>query len=232
MREIRLLKQFDNVIVNSHQEMELLKSYIPSQKLWLVPHSVDEAAQTCSLLPYPDREFKYDLLFVGTARGPNSDGINFFLSSIFPIIVGNRPDTRLALAGRIAEVVEIDGSLAGNVDLIGYVPALTEVYLKARIVICPLRYGAGTKVKLQEAIAYQIPIVTTTVGASGMSFIDGVNAFITDDSVLFARQTLRLLNYPELAQNFSEELTKTFKSYYSSLAVYSKLDQMLNVVFP
>jgi glycosyltransferase involved in cell wall biosynthesis len=89
--------------------------------------------------------------------------------------------------------------------------------------------GSGTKVKLLEAIAYAMPIVTTTTGASGLSLKDGINAFITDDPELYAQRVLNLLKEPKLAQKVSEEVAMTFESEYSRSAVYSKLDAMLGI---
>jgi glycosyltransferase involved in cell wall biosynthesis len=80
-------------------------------------------------------------------------------------------------------------------------------------------------------MAYAIPTVTTTTGASGLNLIDGVNAFITDEPTVYADQIIRLLKEPELAQKFSEEVDITFKRHYSNSAVYSKLDRILSI-FP
>ena len=135
----------------------------------------------------------------------------------------------MALAGTVAQAVQVDASLAQNIDCIGYAPSLTDVYLKSRIVICPLLDGAGTKVKLQEAMAYAIPVVTTTVGASGMNFINGVNAFITDVPGIYAQQIILLLEEPELAQRLSTEIAMTFAHDYSNFAVYSKLDHLFDI---
>ena len=89
-REVRLMQEFDTVIVNSHQELAILKSHLPSHKLCLVPHIVEDIDPNFSLIPYSCREFQYDLLFVGTSRSPNVDGLNFFLSAIFPIIIHHK----------------------------------------------------------------------------------------------------------------------------------------------
>jgi glycosyltransferase involved in cell wall biosynthesis len=80
-------------------------------------------------------------------------------------------------------------------------------------------------------MAYAIPTVTTTTGASGLNLIDGVNAFITDEPTVYADQILRLLKEPELAQKFSEEVDITFKIHYSNSAVYSKIDNLFNISF-
>jgi glycosyltransferase involved in cell wall biosynthesis len=175
------------------------------------------------------REFKYDLFFVGTNYQLNADGINFFIEQIIQKILAQKPDLRLLIAGKVAELIQVDKALEQNVICMGYVPDLTELYLQSRVVICPLLGGSGTKVKLLEAIAYAMPIVTTTTGASGLSLKDGINAFITDDPELYAQRVLNLLKEPKLAQKVSEEVAMTFESEYSRSAVYSKLDAMLGI---
>ncbi len=228
-REINLLNKFDTVLANSHHEMALISSYLSSQKIHLIPHLVEDSNPSQSLAPYSSREFKYDLLFVGARYQPNIDGLNFFLTSIFPKILEEKPDTKLAIAGTVTQSVQIEASLEQNVDCLGYVPDLSDLYLKSRLVICPLLEGSGTKVKLQEAMAYAIPTVTTTTGASGLNLIDGVNASIADEPTVYAYQILRLLKEPQLAQKFSEEVAMTFKNHYSNSAVYSKLDRLLGI---
>lgn len=228
-REAKLLNQFDRIIVNSIQEAKILAPQMETHKLWLVPHLVEETGDTSDLVPYTKRSFKYDLIFVGTSRRPNVDAINFFLKSVFPKIVRHRPKTRLALVGSISEALSTDLALVANIDSIGYVPCLSDVYLAAKVVICPLLDGAGTKVKLQEALAYAIPIVTTSTGASGLRLTDGVNAMITDDPNQFAQQTLHLLESPESAQRLSEQAAVTFTRHYSNAAVYEQLDRIFGI---
>jgi glycosyltransferase involved in cell wall biosynthesis len=230
-REINLLNKFDTVLANSQHEIAVLSSHLSSQKIYLIPHLVEDSNHFLSLAPYVSREFKYDLLFVGACYQPNIDGLNFFLTSIFPKIIDEKPDIKLAIVGTVTQSVQIDASLEQNIDCLGYVPDLSDLYLNSRLVICPLLEGSGTKVKLQEAMAYAIPAVTTTTGASGLNLIDGVNAFITDEPTVYANQIIRLLKEPELAQNFSKEVGITFKSHYSNSTIYSKLDRLFGI-FP
>jgi glycosyltransferase involved in cell wall biosynthesis len=218
------------VIIDAQDERALLSSHLPSGKLHLVPTLSEGLSYESNIVPYnKDREFKYDLLFVGANNQPNKDGLNFFLNSAFPEIVRRKPDTRFAIAGKIVREIQIDVSLQQNVDCLGYVPDLAEIYLKSRVAICPLISGAGTKFKLVEAMAYAMPIVATKISASALSLIDGVNAFVTDDPSVYANQIIRLLNEPELAQKISQKVAETFKNEHSSLAVYSKIDAILGI---
>ncbi len=228
-REIKLINKFDKVIIDAQDERTILSSHLPSEKLCLVPTLIEGLSYDTNIVPYKGREFKYDLLFVGSNNQPNKEGLTFFLNSVFPDIVRRKPDTLLIIAGKIIQDIQIDASFKENIDCLGYVPDLADIYLKSRVAICPLVTGAGTKFKLVEAMAYAMPIVATKISASALSLIDGVNAFVTDDPRVYAEQILCLLNEPELAQKISQEVAITFKNEHSSSAVYSKLDEILGI---
>ena len=228
VKEVKLLNRFNNIVACSHQELEKIYPVV-TPKIHLIPHLSTDLDSTSNTTPYSMREFKYDLLFIGTNYQLNADGINFFLKQIVPKIISQKPDLRLVIVGKVAELIQVDPSLAQNVICTGYVSDLAELYLQSRVVICPLLDGSGTKVKLLEAIAYAMPIVTTTTGAAGISLQDGIDAFITDDPELYAQRTLNLLKEPKLAQKISEAVAMTFESEYSKSAVYSKLDAMFGI---
>ncbi|XZN91558.1 MAG: glycosyltransferase [Microcoleus sp.] len=229
-REIKLINKFDRVIIDAQDERTILSSHLPSEKLCLVPTLIEGLSYESNIVPYQGREFKYDLLFVGSNNQPNKEGITFFLNSVLPDIVRRKPDTLLIIAGQIIQDIQVDASFKENVDCLGYVPDLAEIYFKSRVAICPLITGAGTKFKLVEAMAYAMPIVATKISASAVSLIDGVNAFVTDDPRVYAEQILCLLNEPELAQKISQEVAITFKNEHSSSAVYSKLDRIFDIM--
>ena len=228
-REVKLINKFDTVIIDAQDEREILSSHLPATKLHLVPTLIEGLIYGSNIVPYQSREFNYDLLFVGANNQPNKDGLKFFLNSVFPEIVRRKPNTRFVIAGNIVGAIKIDASFKENVDCLGYVPDLAEIYFKSRVAICPLITGAGTKFKLVEAMAYAMPIVATKISASALSLIDGVNAFVTDDPKVYAEQILCLLNQPELAQKISQEVAKTFENEHSSSAVYSKLDEIFGI---
>lgn len=191
---------------------------------------MDDSNSPDILIPYPERKFTYDLLYVGAAYYPNVEGMNFFLSSIFPKILEKEPSIRLAIVGKVCDLIQIDPTFKPNIDCLGFVDDLLQLYLTSRVVICPLLHGSGTKIKLQEAMTYGIPIVTTTTGASGLSLEDGIDAFITDEPLVYAQRILDLLTDCQLTYRISENLTRTFKEEYSSSAIYEKLDMMLGIL--
>ncbi|MEG4280877.1 glycosyltransferase [Microcoleus sp. MON1_C1] len=229
LKEVNLLNKFHTIISDSNYELSVLAPYLPSHKLQSIPHPVDGLRDDSQQVSYQNRKFKYDLLFLGNHNPPNEDGIKFFLDSIFPRVLQARPNTQLAVAGKVCEVIQVDSHLTQNVKLLGYVPDLSELHLRSRLVISPLLTGAGTKVKLIEAMSYSLPIVTTPTCASALFLQDGINALVTDDPVQYANHVLSLLTDFQFAQKLSQEVKTTFEEHYSMPAIYSKLDAMLGI---
>jgi glycosyltransferase involved in cell wall biosynthesis len=91
----------------------------------------------------------------------------------------------LALAGsRVTPEIE---ALAGDgVSVLGWVPDLEPHYHRSRLFVAPLRFGAGMKGKIGEACAYGLPVVTTSVGAEGMTLGRGTDVLVADDAESFA----------------------------------------------
>ena len=229
IKEGNILNKFDRVIVNSQAEIDILSSYVAAEKLVLIPHLLDVTIDLNNLTPYNRRKFDYDLLFVGTGRNPNVNAVNFFLQEILPEIIRKKPDVTFALIGSVNQVVKIPQQLAKNIVSFDYVEDLTNIYLSSRINICPLLKGAGTKVKLQEALAYGLPIVTTTIGASGLKLENDYNAYITDDPQVFATEILTLLNNQQLCQRFSTAASITFQENYAREIIYKRLDRLWEI---
>lgn len=228
-REVSLIQRVDKVIVNSIDELEILKQFLPSEKLFLLPHLIENIETDKSSSYYLERSLQYDLLFVGSKGAFNVNAMNYFLDSIYPKILERRPNVRLTIAGNVSTAIEPNSIVRDNVELLGFVPDLKSLYLQSRVFICPLLSGMGTKVKLQEAMSYGLPIVTTSVGASGLKLTDHLNAFITDDPELFAQHTLELLCNSDLAQSFSSNISDVFQQHYSNEAVYQQLDQLFEL---
>lgn len=229
LKEVNLLKKFHTIISDSNYELSVIAPHLPSHKLQSIPHPVDGLRYNSEQVSYQERNFKYDLLFIGTRNPPNEDGMKFFLDSIFPRVLEARPNTQLAIAGKVSEVIQVDSHLNQNVKLLGYIPDLSELHLQSKLVICPLLTGAGTKVKLIEAMSYSLPIVTTQTCASALFLQDGVNALITDDPAQYANYILSLLTDFQLAQKLSQEVKTIFEQHYSTPAIYSKLDAMFGI---
>lgn len=227
-KEVAALNKLDVVISDSNYEFSTLKNYLPTDKLYSIPTFVGDFNSGISK-PYKDREFKYDLLFVGMSSPQNLEALNFFFESIFESILKVKPDTKLAIAGKVCSEIKFSHQFSDSTELLGYVDSLSDLYLQSRIVICPIRTGGGTNIKLIEAMSYSMPTVITQRCAAALFLENGINTFITDEPSQYAEYVLQLLMDFSLAERFSEAVECSYQKYYSKQAIYSQLDSLFGI---
>ena len=134
------------------------------------------------------------VIFVSAfTRGPNIEGAHWFLTRVWPEVVRSVPGAMLVLAGNGSDQL-LEASPAQGVVATGYVADLTTAYSGCAIAVAPLLRGAGVKVKVPQALAYGLPVVTTTIGVEG--FPPGCPAVVADDPGEMARAVADLLLSP------------------------------------
>ena len=125
-----------------------------------------------------------NLIFVGGFyHSPNKDAILWFTREIYPYILKKYPDMILHIVGSNVPN-EIKNLETKNIKVDGYLSDedLKSLYLKCRIAIAPLRFGAGVKGKIVEAAYYQIPLITTSIGIEGLN--NSFGTFLIEDNAL------------------------------------------------
>jgi glycosyltransferase involved in cell wall biosynthesis len=132
------------------------------------------------------------ILFQGTfAWEPNVDAARWLTDEIAPRIRDRVRDATVVLAGESSPAV---AALAGpGVRVTGRVPSMTPYLRAADLVIVPLRVGSGTRIKILEAFAYGVPVVSTTIGAEGLDVVPGVHLARADTAAALAESCVRLL---------------------------------------
>jgi glycosyltransferase involved in cell wall biosynthesis len=135
------------------------------------------------------------LLMVGLLTyGPNVDAAEFFSTSVLPALRDAVPGVVFRLVGRYRDTAET-GALRARpgVRLVGEVVDVTPELEAADVVVVPIRYGGGTRIKILEAFAHGVPVVTTAAGCEGLDVVDGEHLLIVDDPLDFAAACIRLL---------------------------------------
>jgi GT2 family glycosyltransferase len=198
-RELAIFGKVDKVYYPSQVEVDEVKRISPETNVMAIP---------LYLLDKPDpadyrHEERRGLLFVGGfGHAPNEDAVIWFTSKVMPQLVEADPSICLHIVGsRVPESVQ---SLASdNILVHGFVSDedLQTLYREARLCIVPLRYGAGVKGKVLEALQAGIPIVTTTIGAEGLPEAETVMA-IANKAPKMIEETLSLYNSPEQCSKY------------------------------
>ena len=109
------------------------------------------------------------MLFVGSFRhDPNRVALDWFVREALPAILRREPRARLVVAGSEPPPAHAYADYAANLDMLGYVEDIREPLAKYAVFVCPILSGSGVRVKLLEAFAAGIPVVSTSVGAEGL----------------------------------------------------------------
>jgi polysaccharide biosynthesis protein PslH len=156
------------------------------------------------------------VLHIGTMYWPpNIDGVTWFIERVWPIIREKRPNAQFDCVGaRPPQQLRDLASRTPGVNITGYVPD-TGPYLKTTgVFVVPLLAGGGMRVKILNAMAQALPIVTTTLGCEGINVESGKNALIADQPDAFARAVLSVLDDRARADALGAAARATFERLY------------------
>jgi len=220
-RELAIYKQADMVLTVTADDKQALLKEDPQLNISVIPNIHTLPANVAS------RANRRDLLFVGGfSHTPNVDAILYFCREILPLVLQQLPQARLWVVGN-APPPEIVALASENVIVTGYALYLAPYLESALVSVAPLRFGSGMKGKIGEAMAWGIPVVTTTIGAEGMGLQDGVDALVADTPEDFAQRIIQLHENPELWDSVAQNARKRVKREWSPDAVDRSLTEIL-----
>jgi len=187
--ESRVWREVDITLYPSQEEADQVKELDPTIDVRaIVPYCFDDFPSLKTPPP------SHSILFVaGFAHPPNVDAAMWFVEEIMPLVRHEVPDAKLLLVGSNPKPAVKDLA-ADFVEVTGYVTAekLEVLYSEARVCVAPLRFGAGVKLKVVEALRESIPLVTTPVGVQGLEGLKDVVP-VSDDPALIATTVAELL---------------------------------------
>jgi glycosyltransferase involved in cell wall biosynthesis/GT2 family glycosyltransferase len=185
-REATIYGAADALIAVSEDDAAALRALTPEVPVAVVSNVHDEVPAG------PGFDGRAGLVFVANfAHAPNVDAILDFHAGAWPLVRAALPDVRLTLAGTDPPAA-VRALAADDVEVTGWVPETVPYLHRARVSIAPLRYGAGVKGKIGEALSHGLPVVTTAIGAEGMRIRDGEHALVADGPEAFAAAVVRL----------------------------------------
>jgi glycosyltransferase involved in cell wall biosynthesis len=196
--ERKLAQSSDLVWCASTEDKQVMEREATSTRIEVVPtiHELRERGK-----PFTQRQ---DLLFIGNlAHRPNEDAVVFFMREVYPLVRERLPGVRLDIVGDNPSAA-IRAFNSEAVAVRGYVPDVEPLLRDARVFVAPLRFGAGIKGKVGEAMAHGIPVVTTSIGAEGFGLTHGLDVMIGDDPAAFAAATAELYSSAELWQRIAD----------------------------
>ena len=200
--------QLDYIIAISDKEKEIMSQYADKNKI-----------VTISNIHYPKIDISErksfseskGITFIGSIHEPNIDAVKFLYEKIMPIVWKTNPELEVSIIGNVAE--KLDLKLFPKFKFLGFVESIEEHFMNSKIMVAPLRFGAGVKGKIGQAFEYFFPVVTTDIGAEGMKLTDRKNVLIANDENSFAEAIIQLNNDEELWNTLSRNSVDSLRAF-------------------
>jgi glycosyltransferase involved in cell wall biosynthesis len=193
--EQRWIPGYSSVLATSHSDAALVRSIAPKCRVTMYPNAIP-------LVPEPPHSPDDSIVFSGNMEyHPNLDAVRYFAAEIWPILRERHPTLVWRLVGRNPDSVK-PFTDDPRIQVVGSVADAVPELARSKIAVVPLRTGSGTRLKILEAWAAGIPVVSTSIGAEGLPGRDGEHLLLADSPAAFAGAVTRLLSCPELCRSF------------------------------
>lgn len=218
------------VVAVSEQDRQALLALDPALQIVVAPHGVDVERYRPSLSGAGRSNVHPELLFTGTMDfRPNVDAATWFCSEILPRVREHVPNVHLTIAGR-SPTAAVRALESSAVTVTGAMPDDLPYFQQATAFVLPMRYGGGVRLKLLQALAVGLAVVSTEMGAEGVPVRDREHLLVARQPEAFAQAVVRVLTDRPLAarlgaagralaqQNFSwEAAAETIETAYGAL---------------
>ncbi|MFA5114069.1 MAG: glycosyltransferase [Candidatus Margulisiibacteriota bacterium] len=213
-------RRVDAVAVVSEQDRQKIAPRLPRHcRVLVVPNGVD----TAYYQPVQEEAAGNNIILCGSLDiTMNADAAVYFAKTVLPLVRQAVPDAALTLVGRdpgpeIRALAQIKG-----ITVTGTVDDVRPYYREARIAVVPHQLGAGTKLKVLEALALGVPVVASVLGAHGLEVKNGENIVIAADAPEMARQIVDLLANRARRQALAAAGRRLVEECYNWPAIFAR----------
>jgi glycosyltransferase involved in cell wall biosynthesis len=223
----RVLDRFDACTAVSEEErLELGKLVSDPSRIHVVANGVDLEWNAFHDGPVEP----YSLIYPGSLTfGANLDAVRYFLDAIFPLVRRRFQTSRLRVTGSYGNVDLSQFPLGPNsgVTLTGYLEDVRNCVAESAVCVIPLRIGGGTRVKILEAMALGVPVVSTTKGAQGLAVTPGKDILIADEPAEFADLVCTLFSDQALRRRLARQARRFVEAFYDWRVCIAPLEDLL-----
>ena len=219
--ELKLIRECDASIVVSPVEKELLDREVVRANVHVVQLVIPEEPQG------PGFEERRDILFIGGYQHtPNAEAVLYFCREILPSLRQRIPELRFLVLGS-RPTAEIQALASEHVQVLGFQKDITPYFNACRLMVAPLRFGAGIKGKLGTSFSYGLPVVASSIAAEGMYLQHGREVLIADTPQEFADAVVRLYNDPQLWTQMSAAGRQLLRERFSPEVIRQGLAEVI-----
>ena len=221
--ELRMLPRCDRVQVCTRENGDYLAGFLPRMPSRLdtgLRAGIDTARYRFS----PCGREPFTMLFLGGFRHPpNVVALDWFVARVLPLIVARRPQARLIVVGSDAPARHPYADRAPAIEIRGFVEEIREPLGRYAVFVCPVLTGSGVRVKLLEAFAAGIPVVSTRVGAEGLARKDGEFCLLADRPEAFAEAVLQVFENPQIAAEMAGRARAEVETNWDMAVITARL---------
>lgn len=222
------LKRFNAITAVSKEEVIAIRSLIGNEKptVTVAPNGVDTKYYSLvNAAPVAGR-----IIYNGSLNyGPNREAVSWFVEEMLPLIAKQIPDVHLVITGAFPADAQKQFATNPRVQLTGFVSDIRTVLSTAIICAVPLKTGGGTRLKILEAWAAGIPVVSTKIGAIGLAGSEnGKHLLLADIPETFAQACTQLLMQPDLRQQIATSARRLAEERYNWEGIAKQIIGLLN----
>lgn len=216
-RELAYFLRFDLIMAINNADYDKITKMVKGKKVILAPHPI--IPRKHAIRPEPRV-----IGFIGSSYPPNIDSISWFARTVWPFV--QKAGLSLNIYGNVSREI-YTGDIA-SVSIRGFIDDLHSIYDEIDIVVNPVRFGAGLKIKNLEALGNGLPLVTTSHGAIGIDKEINKSFLVADDPAEFARHIFHLIDDHHLRQELACNALRFAESQLSPEKCFGELLQEIN----
>ena len=226
--EFNMYRSADRILVLTSQDRVTMQYYAPDLAISVSPSGVD----INDLQSFPSQPKEPIILMTGYMRDPaNEDGVEWFVHHVWPQLSIRYPDVKFYIVGsdpgsRIKKLVAEDP----RIIITGYVKDLRPYRARAQVMVSPVRLGSGIRTKVLEAMASNLPVVSTSLGMAGIEAQTGENCFVADTPDLFTQSVDWLLTDRELRERMAKNALKLVQDKHALETGLNRFETILQSV--
>lgn len=208
--ERRICREFDHVAAVSNDDCEKFRELYGCKSVTVIPNGIDVGYYDFAL---PELTRKTIIFSASFDAFVNHDAVIYFLESIFPKILDKDPDIRITFLGKDPPS-SLRRYARNTVKFTGTVEDVRPYLAQSSVCVVPIRVAGGSRIKILEAMAQGLPVVSTPEGAEGLEVIPGEHILIARSEDEFAAYTLELMSNKSRAESFSSRARQLVEKRY------------------
>ncbi|CAN5344480.1 glycosyltransferase [soil metagenome] len=202
--ELFFWRKTNQLVAVSDADKAVMQRLIKNIKVDVIPNGVDSAYYVAKKIAkkIPQRVM-YGVTNFEWLQ--NVEAVNTLINDVWPKIYSNFKDAKLWIVGRLIPETIVNLSKTNNdIEITESIADARDAYLSASVMVAPIKGSGGTRLKILEAMAAGLPVVSTSIGVSGLHLKNGNEAMISDTSEGLASETIKLLNDKKLREKIGK----------------------------